>query len=432
MAAASVAVLAVGAAQAATPESSSPVVVHPLPKGKAPPADATITIPSDDSAIGDFASVWPKAAYEARIKGDVVLSCEVDRHGLAERCDVASETPTGKGFGQAALQLRPTLKLTPAHDASGPIDSWMRIAVEFNPPDPQLTIIGAGGGGNTECGTAGKPCPDLMIRGNPLNRRNITMVDNPVWASAPTFDELAHAYPPHGGGAEGYAVAHCELLRSGALSNCQATKETPENRGFGMAATTLAQHKFRVDPETAAARPRDDLWVDVPIRFPAPGAPLDRSVAEPRWVAGFDPGQALAVYPPEAAAKGIDSGRGVARCLVAPEGTLVDCTPQPADPDGLGFSEAAVKLAATMRMNPWTADAAAITFWDVAKATAVVWRRTLSAPNCWTCCAVRSLGRRSPFAATALSPRTASTPIPWFGASPSLCRAGSRRRIRAT
>jgi hypothetical protein len=33
-----------------------------------------------------------------------------------------------------------------------------------------------------------------------------------------------------------------------------------------------------------------------------------------------------------------------------------DCAPLEADPDGLGFSEAAAKLASTMRMNPWTID----------------------------------------------------------------------------
>jgi TonB family protein len=364
MAAASVAALGAGASRAATPAAaSSPVVVHPLPKGKGPPPDATVSVPMDDTAIGDFASVWPKAAYEARIHGDVMLSCEVDRHGLAERCEVASETPPGKGFGEAALQLRPTFKLTPAHDASGPIDSWMRIAIEFKPPEPELITLSSPeslGASVANCGGVGKPCPDFFVRGNTLNRRSITMVDNPVWAAAPTFDDLAHAYPARGGGAEGYAVAHCELLRTGALTSCQATKETPENRGFGKAATTLAARAFMVDPATAAARPRDDLWVDVAIRFPAPGAPLDRSVADPRWVAGFDPDEALAVYPPEAAAKGIASGRGVARCLVAPGGTLTACAPQAGDPDGLGFSEAAVKLAATMRINPWTADAAPV------------------------------------------------------------------------
>ena len=49
-------------------------------------------------------------------------------------------------------------------------------------------------------------------------------------------------------------------------------------------------------------------------------------------------------------------GRGVARCVVAADGTLTDCSPETGDPDGLGFSEVAVKLASTMKMNPWTAD----------------------------------------------------------------------------
>jgi TonB family protein len=354
-----------GAAQAAgsSTDSASPVVVHPPPpRGKGPPPDATVDVPMDDAAIGEFASVWPRAAYEARIQGEVMLRCEIDRHGLAEHCDVDSERPEGKGFGEAALQLRPTFNLTPAHDASGPIDATMRIAIEFKPPDPELVELGgpeSGGSSVAECGGMGKPCADFLVRGNTLNRRDITMVSNPVWAAAPTFEDLAQAYPPKAGGMEGYAVAHCEVLRSGALDACQITKESPERHGFGKAATALSR-KFKVDPDIAAARPREDMWVDLAIRFPAPGSEPDRSVTSPRWVAGFDPDEAMAVYPPEAAAKGVTSGRGVARCVVAPEGTLSDCTPQPGDPEGLGFSEAAVKLAATMRMNPWTADASPV------------------------------------------------------------------------
>jgi protein TonB len=348
------------AASSSTP-ATSPVVVHPLPPKRAsgPPPDATVDVPMDDTAIGEFASVWPRAAYEARVHGEVTLSCEVDRHGLAEHCDVAAEDPPGKGFGQAALLLRPTFKLKPAHDASGPIDSTMRIAIEFKPPDPQFIIIGAKSGPVGDCGGLGPPCPEWRVIGNPLNRRNITMVDNPVWAAAPTFDDVAQAYPAKAGGMEGYAVAHCEVMRSGALTGCQITKEAPERHGFGKAAATLAR-KFKVDPEIAAARPHDDLWVDVAIRFPPPGAAPDRSIGSPRWVAGFDPDEALALYPPEAAAKGVASGRGVARCVVAPGGGLTSCTPQPGDPDGLGFSEAAVQLASTMRMNPWTPDASPV------------------------------------------------------------------------
>ena len=36
------------------------------------------------------------------------------------------------------------------------------------------------------------------------------------------------------------------------------------------------------------------------------------------------------------------------------------CAPEPGDPDGVGFSEAAAKLASTMKMNLWTADASPV------------------------------------------------------------------------
>jgi TonB family protein len=343
--------------------SVAPLRVHPLrAPSKEPPPDATVDVPMDDTTNGAFASVWPRAAYEARIPGKVTLSCEIDRHGLAERCEVDSETPPGKGFGDAALQLRPTFKLAPAHDASGPVDSWMRIAIAFTPPHMQVSVLAdSGGQGNIgDCGGLSKPCPEWHVIGTPLPRRNITMIDNPVWVAAPTFADVAQAYPVRARGVEGYAVAHCEVMRSGALTNCQVTKEAPDSHGFGNAAAALAEHKFKVDPAIAGERPRDDLWVDVPIRFPSPSDTPDRKVAAPRWVAGFDPDAAVAVYPPEAVARGVTNGRGTARCIVAPGGALIDCAAQPGDPDGLGFSEAAVKLAQTMRMNPWTADAAPV------------------------------------------------------------------------
>jgi len=139
---------------------------------------------------------------------------------------------------------------------------------------------------------------------------------------------------------------------NGSLTACVATKEDPEKHGFGKAAIGLAA-KFRVAPQWTTAPHHADIWVDIPIRFPAPGVPDDRTVRSPYWVAGFDPDQALKVFPREAADKGLTSGYGVARCVVAKDGTPTACSPQPADPEGLGFSEAAVRLAGSMRMNPW-------------------------------------------------------------------------------
>ena len=195
----------------------------------------------------------------------------------------------------------------------------------------------------------------IMFGGPPLKTHQVSMLNNPVWASTVGYADVAQAYPAKAAGAEGYAVAHCEVARGGALSNCQVTKEDPDNAGFGKAALALAA-KFRVAPEWAAAPSRDELWVDVPIRFPAPGAADDRDLSSPYWVAGFDPDQAVKVFPREAADKGLSSGYGVAECAVRQDGSLADCKPLPGDPDGLGFSEAAAKLVATMRMNPWLPD----------------------------------------------------------------------------
>ena len=136
-------------------------------------------------------------------------------------------------------------------------------------------------------------------------------------------------------------------------------KETPEDHGFGQAALALAA-KFRVSPQVSVAPDRRQLWTDIPIRFLPPGETGPRTVRTPNWVAGFDPAQAPKVFPPQAAEKGLTTGWGMAQCKVAGGGSVTDCNPQEDDPAGLGFAEAAAKLASTMRMNPWTVDGAPV------------------------------------------------------------------------
>jgi TonB family protein len=361
------AAVAAAPADAAAPPTNGSTTVSPLtvtpsptPPPKTPPA-VTIDIPYDDSATGEFAIIWPTNAFKARISGHVVLTCDIDRYGLAEWCKVASETPANEGFGAAALELRPTFKIKPAMGPDGPIDQVMSIAVEFRAPDANIDwgsgrsggSEGESGGGRSGVG-ANQPS---IFGGPPLAGKAVSILNNPIWASAVSWSDVAQAYPAAGGGAEGYAVAHCEVLRGGDLRNCEPIKEDPDKRGFGKAAVRLAT-RFRVTPEWSVAPNHADLWVDVPFRFPPSSTAGTRTVSSPYWVSGFNPDQVLKVYPPEAAAKGVTNGYGVAKCVVAVDGTLTDCAPQPADPDGLGFSEAAVRLASTMRMNPWTTDGA--------------------------------------------------------------------------
>jgi hypothetical protein len=91
---------------------------------------------------------------------------------------------------------------------------------------------------------------------------------------------------------------------------------------------------------------------------PAPGD--ERVIHAPRWITGVDPKSVPKLFPPEAVAQGLTTGRGVARCTVGADGVLTACAPEPADPDGLGFSEAAVRLASGMKMNLWSADGAPV------------------------------------------------------------------------
>jgi TonB family protein len=334
----------------------SPLVVSPAPK--APPIDARVDVGGDDSAAGQAVLVWPRRARVRGTPGHVVLSCHVDVHGLAERCRIASESPQGWGFGTAALQLRPTFKLKPAQGPAGPVAAEMNIAVEFKPPaaefDMGLQTARPMGGGQDSMGT------NISIRGNPLPMREVTMMNNPVWVAAPSFEDLARAYPARGAGVEGYAVVHCQVEPSGGLRRCVAARELPTRRGFGAAAVSLAR-KFRVASDALAKAPRGaPVEVDIPIRMPPPAALAERRVEAPLWIAGFDPEKAPGLFPPQAADQGLTSGRGVARCVVGDDGSMTGCTPEAGDPGGLGFSRAAVKLASTMKMNLWSADGAPV------------------------------------------------------------------------
>jgi TonB family protein len=355
------AAVAQGQADAAPPQSataSKPVEVSPLIVRPKAPAKGTVRMNGADDWVhkpdnATILSVWPAGAYEARVSGKAMLSCKVDTHGLAEECEVVSEYPKGLGFGDAALRLRPTFKLKPAMGPSGPVTTMMNIPVEFNAEDNDN--IGFGSTANN----TNMEDRTISLNGTRPEMRAVTVLDHPIWAQAAGFDDLARAYPANGGGIEGYAVAHCQVERSGALTGCEVRKEVPENHGFGKAAVSLAA-RFRVTPDSTSRPHKTPLWVDIPIRFPPPAEVKERTIESPTWVAGFDPDRVLKLFPPEAAAQGVTTGRGVAHCTVAPDGALTDCTPGPGDPAGLGFSEAAVKLASGMRMNPWSADGAPV------------------------------------------------------------------------
>jgi hypothetical protein len=343
----------------AGPATVAPTTVSPLVVlGKSttpPPADAKVSIESGDDAIDPFrVTIYPSRAWERGLAGHVTLTCLIDRHGLAERCRVSYEHPQGYGFGAAALQQQPLLKVPPKHDADGqPIAAEMNIALEFKPPVSENNIADI----ERSCQCTELPGAKINVTHNPLNMRRVVMMNHPAWTATPSFEDLGGAYPKDAGGLEGFAVVHCEVVRkTGKLIRCSLAKEDPANHDFGAGALKLAA-LFQVSPKDMAyAPPNGAVEVEIPVRLAPPAELARHAVTAPNWLAGFDPLQAAKLFPPEAAAKGLATGRGVARCVVGPDGVLTRCQPEAAEPQGLGFSEAAVRLASTLRMNLWSAD----------------------------------------------------------------------------
>lgn len=363
------AVILAAATTAAAPvdKEVSPVVVVPIPKD-APHPDATVVVGADQDSVGSQGvSIWPAGALAAGANGYVTLACLIDVHGLAETCRVAYEQPQAKGFGKAALALRPTIKVQPHMGPDGPEPATMNVAIAFrsklmdsNYQEQLRASMGAGAvmpeGSMDPTQNVGHHeinGRNLMIYNNPIATRRLTMMTEPAWASAPGFDDWAAAYPAQGGGAEGYVVVHCRVLRTGALQGCAAVKEGPVGRGFGKAALALAA-KFQVSPEAMAAAPHDaPVEVDIPIRFAPPAQSGDRTVRAPVWLAGYDPVSRLSALPPGRP----DSPGSVVTCQVAQGGALTGCALELTSPDGIDFDEAAVKLAAGLKMNLWSAEA---------------------------------------------------------------------------
>lgn len=276
----------------------------------------------------ELKSVWPRKALEQGRGGKASLKCTLTARGLIEGCSVESEDPPGQGFGEAALLLVPSFVIKPAMKDGKPVDTAMRIPFDFK---TQGSIDGT------------------LLRKAP-------MVTEPIWERAPSFADMAAAWPKGATAEFGHVSMRCGFTREGLLEKCQILTETPRGQGFARAAnqTVARLFKLRTSPEMASEIAKAS--VNLPIRFSNPNVNRDapRTIAEPKWITRVNPEKVVGVYPEAAVKAGVKTGRGVANCMVAADGRLTDCKPATATPEGLGFSEAAVEVAKVMVMNPWS------------------------------------------------------------------------------
>ncbi len=274
----------------------------------------------------DIAAAWPANVPARARQAEVVLRCAVDRWGRLRQCGVRSESPPGMGFGTAALSLAVRFQLPPT---SRPKGGWIDVPIRFAPISEGVIL-------------------------------------NSEWIAAPRFADVGRAYPAAGGGGSGHVELRCRLRRDGLADRCKTNAETPAGKGFAEAAQSLVS-LFRARPDRGTFPGLGSTEITIPFTLPDPHGESfqNRGIGNPVWVIGPDPATTQKLFPAAAAARGMTTGKGVAECRVLSDGTLADCRPLPGDPDGMGFSEAAVQVARIMRMSPWTQDGGPIDGADI-------------------------------------------------------------------
>jgi len=283
--------------------------------GAAQAADLNDPVWDRAPAQEDWAKAYPTHAAQAGISGAVKMKCAATSAGMLSDCAVIQETPTGEGFGAAALSLATGMALKPAGENGQPVAGRnLVVPVRFEAE---------------------------------MLRHPGSIIGNPDWLRRPTQEELQQYFPANTHGDAGQVRMDCTVSTRGLLEKCAVKTETPAGRGFGASALAMSS-VFLMRPMTVDGLPVGGAQVMIPINFQGSTGetPVTSTISVLRaapWISAPTSQDVSAAFPKSAIGK-IASAHVVVRCGFQNDGGLKDCETVSANPDGKGFADAAKHL----------------------------------------------------------------------------------------
>lgn len=178
-------------------------------------------------------------------------------------------------------------------------------------------------------------------------------VTQPVWLKLPGGDDMAR-YRPEDARASGRAIIECTVSSRGLLDACQVLEETAGEH-YGKAALAVAA-RFRMGPTDRGGLPTTGRKVRIPLTWTlTPPTDSTDVIQSPRWIRRPSGDDFARLYPRTALA-GEMSGRATMVCRILATGRLADCNVVEESPAGVGFGQAAIRLAPFFQMTTTTAD----------------------------------------------------------------------------
>jgi len=187
---------------------------------------------------------YPIAARAAGVAGTAALDCLETEHARLTDCTLVSESPTGFGFGEAALKLAMLSKDNPrVSDPSLRKRRPLAFTFSLEPPSIQ---------------------PDMLKWMGVMS-----VIKNPDYARKPDPALMKWPLAALLKRVSGRVVVDCVVTKEAKLDPCVVLEEQPAGWGFGQAALNFVA-TFRMTPMTRDGEPVGGAHLRVPVDFLLP------------------------------------------------------------------------------------------------------------------------------------------------------------------